>query len=181
MISNSLSTEENLLIELLKPIKKRKELNYLNSIVSQVQNWEKFTEDSIRLRVAPLLYSSISECAGIEIPKKVVAILEKYYYKNLGRNVLIYDTFKQIAEILNKEKIKAVALKGIVLAEHIYKNIALRQLSDIDLLVPVENINKCAELLFNQGFRQNNAFKSDFIRENNYYKHLPMLSKRCWN
>jgi len=88
-----------------------------------------------------------------KVPEEAVAKLRQTYLKTMSRSMLLYDAFREIAEALNKRGIKAVALKGIYLAERLYPKIGIRQFSDIDLLVSRDDAGAVVEAMELLGFR----------------------------
>jgi hypothetical protein len=71
--------------------------------------------------------------------------------------------------------ISVIALKGIFLAESIYKDIGLRQMSDIDLLVKSEDADHCRNILTDMGYNPQERIKTDFIKKQHDSKHLPPM------
>ena len=112
------------------------------------------------------------------IPKYILDELQKYYYKIVSKNTVLYNCFTSIVAQCSANNIEVVALKGIFLADKIYEDIGIRQLSDIDLLVHEEDALKCAEILLKFGFEYDlRLVKSDFSYTIKDTKHLPMLIK----
>jgi hypothetical protein len=71
-----------------------------------------------------------------------MAKLKILYYKNAARNTLRYYELSTILKAFNDVGIDVIVLKGAFLAEAIYKNIGLRPMSDIDLLIKKEDLQK---------------------------------------
>ena len=74
------------------------------------------------------------------------------YYKDGARNALIYEEAKDIIRAFNSQGIRTIVLKGIFLAENIYKNIALRPMTDIDILIRKEDLARAGSLLNALGY-----------------------------
>ena len=77
---------------------------------------------------------------------------EKEYYKNSARNIAIYEEAKTLVGSLRERGIQTIMLKGIFLAEHVYKNIALRPMTDIDILIKKEDLPQVSEALGYLGY-----------------------------
>ncbi|MCK4734394.1 MAG: nucleotidyltransferase family protein, partial [Methanophagales archaeon] len=69
------------------------------------------------------------------------------YYKNIARNMLLYDELSKILIAFNDAGIDVIVLKGAFLAETIYKNIGLRPMGDVDLLIKKEDLQKAKKEL----------------------------------
>jgi hypothetical protein len=143
-------------------------------------DWELFKTIARELRIAPILYYAIcKQNLQKSIPDDVLQLLESHYYKTLQKNTVLYHHLSQLLIRFNKENITVVGLKGIFLAETVYEDIALRQLSDIDILIKKKDVSKCTEILTAMGFEFDTSFvKSDFITDMRDGKHLPMLVKQ---
>ena len=87
----------------------------------------------------------------------------------------MYEHFRNAVEIFSNEGIPVIALKGIFIAEKIYDDIGLRQMSDIDILVKETDIEKCRKLLIDKGYKSFIVSKSESINELVSSKHLPPL------
>ena len=160
----------------LKPL--QQELDTIDEQLPLVGDWNYFLRLLIDRGVAPLFYIKLPLLKRKDvIPQNVQAILMQTYYKVLGRNMLLYKVLSEIVDVLNKNKIKVVLLKGLYVAEHFYKDIALRQSSDIDLLVEEKDGQQAVELIKALGFHNIVSEISEFIGENNYKIHYSPLMR----
>ena len=105
-------------------------------------------------RVAPLLYARM-RAEGWEhlLPEDVVQFLRTSYRENAIRNLRYYLIFRTVTTALHKRGIPIIALKGIYLAEAVYRDIALRRMGDIDILVPRAKMAEAGEVVEALGFR----------------------------
>jgi len=148
----------------------------MEDLIPSVTNWNSFTDMAIQNGVGQLIHKNFSSVNNFNlIPKGSLSRLKQTYYRSLSRNMILYEHFRNAVEAFSKEGISVIALKGIFLAETIYKDIGLRQMSDIDLLVKKEDIEKCRKLLLDMGYKYTELYKSDFIKELDLLKHLPPL------
>lgn len=76
----------------------------------------------------------------------------KYYY-NLTSNIHLLDEFYDVLKRLQKKGVEVIALKGILLIEKVYKNIGLRPMSDVDVLVRKEAIPQVMKEMSDSGYR----------------------------
>ena len=84
--------------------------------------------------LAPFLFHIYKEKKD-QVPGELYALLKKEYLKSFVRNTKILAVWNEIKTLLEHNGIRAIPLKGIFLSQEIYKDIALRPMSDIDLLV----------------------------------------------
>lgn len=65
-------------------------------------------------------------------------------------NLGLYSELEKISHALTPHNIKIIALKGLFLADKVYKNIGIRRMSDIDILIPDGRIEEAYHLLIDQ-------------------------------
>lgn len=77
--------------------------------------------------------------------------LRKEYLFNLGRNTAFQLVAEEIVNLLHEYQIPSILLKGSFLAPYVYKDVAYRPMSDIDILVPPGQEHKAWQLLNPEG------------------------------
>jgi hypothetical protein len=97
---------------------------------------------------------------------------------NISRNACHTEAFVSVLNLLNKENIKVVLLKGLALELSVYENKGLRQMTDVDILLSREDCLKARKVLLENGF-SSLPLKSVFYKPVLSYigKHLPTLTK----
>jgi len=133
-------------------------------------DWSVFLENARENGVSALVYSKLNEikedCPNI--PSKVFAELKKDYYLNATKNTLIFEELGKALEAFKKLRLKVIVLKGAALAEKVYGNIALRPMSDIDLLVKEEDMMNVNEQLKTLDYRPTDASVDDIDFSSSY-------------
>lgn len=115
-------------------------------------NWDYLVTIADEHRIMPLLYWNLKNTNPEAIPKKVFNLLETYFHTNALRNILLTKELSKIINLFKENDIAAIPFKGPVLAASIYKNLALRQFGDLDIIVQKENMLKAQNLLLSQGY-----------------------------
>jgi len=140
------------------------ELNQLNDLIPQVQDWDKLIHNCIDRGIAPLFYKKLPLLSNNKlIPEYVKEKLQQAYFRTFSRSTLLYEHFRKTVEVFNQNNIPVIALKGIYLSEYMYQDIGLRQFSDIDLLVKEEDGLRCLEILTGLGYMPFDSKESEFI------------------
>ena len=159
-----LSPEDNLILSCVKIHPTEAELACINNLILNVKHWDYLKKCIIERGIAPLLYVKLPVLSNSsKIPEHVITSLKKTYYLTLSRSVKLHEAFRNIAEAFTRERIPFVALKGIYLSEWLYKDIGLRQISDIDLLIHEEDSNKCFSILDDLGYYPFDGIESELI------------------
>lgn len=154
------------------------DLNRLNLLLQNVTDWDETVNRLINRAAGPLLYRKLTLLpASKQIPEHAKEKLRQSYFVTMTRGMLLYDAFSKVTEMLHDAGIKAVALKGIHLAEWLYGDIGLRQMSDIDLLVRKEDGRKSIAVLESNGFKSYHNEVSDMILEQSGIVHYHPMQK----
>jgi hypothetical protein len=141
--------EEKLLLACVKPEVAQKELELL---LSQYLNWDLLLQYAEEQLITPLLYHHIN---SFPVPDRVLTILKARTKKVQTLNLLKYAALIKALKLLNPAGIKIILLKGIALANFVYPNegIALRQMYDIDTLIPFKERTKLGKLFQAKGYK----------------------------
>lgn len=153
------------------------DIEMINHWAEQVSDWPSFTESVIKNGLGPLIHKNLPllNLYG-DIPERCISDLRQIYFKTLSRNMVLYAHFRSVVDALAENEIMVIPLKGIYLAEAVYKDIGLRQMSDIDLLVRESDILRSKEILIGLGYKQNlNYLTSGALQWFFGMKHLPGL------
>lgn len=150
---NKLTPDDQLLcaVVVLKPT--AQELAQIDALLPQVQNWERTITLLTQHGSAPLLHVKLPLLANAHcIPPQWVAHVQQVYFKSLSRGMLLYNLFREVVTALQQHNIDIIVLKGAYLSECVYGDIALRQFSDIDILVHEADGPRSIDILRNIGF-----------------------------
>jgi len=108
----------------------------------------------------PLLYERLRTLPlDIAIPDAPLQALQEAYRRNAARKTVIYHQLSKLIEMLHRDHIQIVLLKGAHLAKFVYGNLAVRPMADLDLLVKRSDLGKAEENLLEAGYKPhpNNA------------------------
>ncbi|MCF8256630.1 MAG: nucleotidyltransferase family protein [Flavobacteriales bacterium] len=122
------------------------------ALIPQITDWDRFAQRAITTHLAPLLFRTLSEWKGNGVPAETISTFQSCYNKVLVTNIRMYALFSEIVQAWNAAGIEVIPLKGMYLAEAVYGDIGLRHLSDMDLLVKEEDVERCVEVAQNSGW-----------------------------
>ena len=106
----------------------------------------------------PLLYQTLKQVAPAQVPARVLDQLQAQYHANHMRNMILTGELLRLLELLSIHGIEAVPYKGPALALTLYGNLALRQITDLDILVRSRDVLKAKDALVAAGYRQSPEF-----------------------
>lgn len=138
--------------------------------------WEEILRQSLRHSVAPLLYHRLKQAdAGSIPPVEVWEKLQTLYLRSAAINGSMYRDLAEALDCLQASGIAVIVLKGGYLARHVYDNIALRPMSDFDLLVKEADLLGANGLLVKLGYQVSRNADTEALFAK--YYHLPPLIK----
>lgn len=125
----------------------------INSIISQIKDWEYVVEAAIRHGVTPLLYQCLNKSCPESSPPDVLNRLQRYYRANAKRNLVVTAELLKVLSLFRNRDILAIPFKGPALAERVYGDLTLRAFVDIDILVYGQDALRAFDLLIRHGYR----------------------------
>ena len=141
-------------------------------------DWDCFLEKARENGISAIVYFKLNEikkdCPNI--PSMIFEELKNDYYLNAIKNTLIFEELGKVLEIFKKTGLQVIVLKGAALAEKVYGNIALRPMSDIDLLVKKEDLLYTDEQLKMLGYWPSDASVNDIDFSSTYLTTLDYRS-----
>ncbi|MDQ6701133.1 MAG: nucleotidyltransferase family protein [Acidobacteriota bacterium] len=142
----------------------------LPELLGATLDWNAIFEQGGWHGTLPLLYWNLQSLPGGLVPPEVLIRLRSHFHETASRNLFMTAELVQLLSLFRERGIAAVPLKGPALAHAIYDNLALREFSDLDILVPRRDVGRVQELLASRHYRPqvhlSGAGQSAFIESN---------------
>ncbi|WML25172.1 nucleotidyltransferase family protein [Neobacillus sp. OS1-33] len=122
-------------------------------------NWNLFLELAMHHRIYPLIYPKLKMLDKKRIPENVINFLGQQYKQNTFHMLQLSAEMGKISQLFSDNKMRLLNLKGPVLATDLYGELSLRTCGDLDILVPIQDLERVDLLLLNQGY-----IKDDYIQ-----------------
>ena len=106
----------------------------IRSLLRGPIDWAELSRLTEYHAVMPLVYRSLCGFAE-DVPKLTLERLRQAYQRNAQKNLWLTCELIRILDCLKSHGIAAIPYKGPVLAETVYKDVASRQFSDLDILI----------------------------------------------
>ena len=165
-----IALEEKFLVNILY----RPESEILNGVDINNINFEKLiTLASGHLMLPALFYNIQKKKAVYLFPEDFIAYIKSIYAINKARNEILLDEAKELSELLVKNNIKHIFLKGTaLLLSNVFEDIGERMIGDIDFIIQSKDEEKIKKVL-----KYNNNCKSEKLNLWRLFKptHLPKL------
>lgn len=124
----------------------------LRELTTSGPDWMRTIELAKAHGLRPLLFRHLEGTLGQTLPRDVLASLWIHQEQLRAKNLRMRDELLEIVHLLEHEGIPVLPLKGPMLALQAYKDLALREFGDLDLLVPIEHRARARQLLAERGY-----------------------------
>jgi hypothetical protein len=138
--------------------------------------WQRVIQLSARHHVSDYLYHQLKTGAKHTPPNWVVQNLREKYHQGVVQMDRYYSEFSKVLKMLTDSGTQPIALKGAHLADVVYEHHSLRPMTDIDLLVKVEDLQPASEVLLSLGYKSLRPY--DLKVEIESHHHLPPFIKK---
>ena len=117
-----------------------------------------------------------------DIPTEVASALKAIYGQNRARAIVLLGEAQRVMKILEDAGIPCMPLKGASLAEELYGDPALRPMTDVDILVPIDAVPTVRPLMEKAGYVEEEGdlredFQEKFRSEISYFRSKPFPSR----
>ncbi len=121
--------------------------------VASIQDWKDVLTDLELHRLMPLVYYGVQvHDLTDSIPKFGLKKLLQAYLFSLGRNEIFFKTLATVLEETYAAGVQPVLWKGIVLADQLYPNRAIRMMGDIDWAIAPHELEIVSQVFNRLGF-----------------------------
>jgi hypothetical protein len=110
-------------------------------------------EMAIKHGVGPLLYHRLKAANGNGgLTESVGERLKQEYFQTAAFNLLLSSEIPTLLQVLTKEGIPVLWVKGVILGSTIYSDLGLRPSGDLDVIVSSENIDRAEKAIRSLGY-----------------------------
>ena len=113
-------------------------------------DWNRFVELVMHHRVYPQVYARWKGCE--RIPADVRQTLRQAYETNVFQMLRLGAELERVCRALEDRGVRSLVLKGPVLAKELYGDISLRTSKDLDILIPLADIENAERILSELGY-----------------------------
>jgi hypothetical protein len=126
----------------------------MHELLQQDIDWTYAFRVAGRHGVAPLLYRALTSVHGRGVPATAYEAFRRHVTASGMQSRLLMRWSADILRLFEKEGLRTLAFKGASLAKLVYGDVALRQFTDLDLLVHRHDYDHARQLLLGHGYRQ---------------------------
>jgi hypothetical protein len=170
------SSEETLLLECLRAERDPEAHRKFRWMAGRPLDWQRVLRTAVRNHIAALIYDRLRTLDGGTVPPGTMRAFEQEYHRVGFRNARNYAELGQLLRSLKDRGVEVIVLKGAALAETVWKNIALRPMADMDLLVRQDDLIEAERTLLSNGYAPDRGVPPPGGSWDQYY-HLPPFCK----
>lgn len=123
--------------------------------ISKELDWQLFLKYAIHHRVYPTVYQQLKYFKDqLNVPAFVMQTLERLYKENTFKMLQLSAEMNEIGKLFADEEIDTIFLKGPAVAKELFGDISLRTSKDLDILIPIEQLEKAQFSLKELGYEQ---------------------------
>jgi hypothetical protein len=126
----------------------------LHELVQSRIEWSDVFRSAGRHGVAPLLHRALASDPRSSIPASLYDAFERHVIACGMQSRLLMRRSADTLRLFEKDGLRALVFKGGILAKLAYGDVALRQFTDLDLLVHRDDYDRARTLLVRHGYRQ---------------------------
>ena len=124
----------------------------IKSLAQQDIDWNYVTRLAERHDITPLIFASLNLVCPEDIPPLILAQLRDDYLAAAQHNFALAGQLLWLMDLFAAHHIQAVPIKGPALTVFVYRELALRQFSDLDILVHRQQVEAARDLLIASGY-----------------------------
>ncbi len=124
----------------------------LRNLARKEPDWDYIVLTARQHGLIPLLHKHTNQAVGDLLPSYIRTQLKQESVANSQGVLYLASQAVKVAKLFRENSIPTAVLKGPILSEQVYGELALRQTGDIDVLIPPEHFLHARELLESLGF-----------------------------
>ena len=126
----------------------------IHDLVARNCDWDYLLRLADRHGMQPLLHWHLNAVCPDAVPAEPRQHLRIAFQRVSALNILLTHELQQLLALFAENEVQAVPYKGPALALQLYGNIALRQFSDLDILVHPRDVLRARDLLLARDYAQ---------------------------
>lgn len=156
---------------LLVCLKSNTNRDAIRGFISAGIDWQTLIPLAAQHCVRPILFRTLKSICWDAVPQEIQTELLQFTKANAQKNLLFTAELLRLVGLFRQAEIPIAAFKGPVLANLVYGDLALREFSDLDLLVPEEHVPGAEHILEDLGYQADfsDQYRAAFLRYQGQY------------
>jgi hypothetical protein len=158
---------------------------HVRSLLQKPFKWNYLIDLAKFHKVIPLLFQTLNRTCSDLVPKAALQQLQSLVYANTYQNLFLTQELLRILKLFEANGVHAIAFKGPTLAISAYGDLSLRQIGDLDLLLPKDAIKTAQTILIAEGYQLTGNYEWEFhFTRKDGYVHIDLhqeIAPRFYN
>lgn len=170
---SSFKIEEKFVLLCAFPQKNAQEIDFIRTLVLEIQDWDYVLKLASIHGITSLLWHNIKQNYKDIVSQDIRQRFRSYWQGNVIYAFKMSQELCKILQLLQQHSIQAIPLKGPVLAELYYGNMALREYCDLDILVPEAEVLDAKKILVSCGYEETipiSKGKNVYLKASHHFK-----------
>lgn len=129
----------------------------IEHLLSRPLDWDYFLQTAVMHGVAALCFAQLQTVSPERAPAETMERLREHARAVAARNLYLAAKLTWLVGELGKRGVTAIPYKGPVLAAMAYRNLALREFTDLDLVLSERDLPRAWEWLESEGYKAEEA------------------------
>ncbi len=151
-VPSALRPEVDLLLLCARAHLNQQQRQRIRDLVPQNLDWNYLLQLADRHGLQPLLHWHLTTVCPNTVPQEPQQSLRVAFQRVSALNILLTHELQKLIALFAENNVTAVPYKGPALALQLFGNVALRQFSDLDLLVHPCDVLRARDLLLRDGY-----------------------------
>jgi Uncharacterised nucleotidyltransferase len=156
-----MNPETNLVVLCARMFLSDSELSSLRSALTAPLNWALLEQSAQSNAMMPLVAYVLTQHGTGLIPQGTLKKLQERLLRTAQKNLAWLPEWLRVLDALADSRIPVISFKGPVLALMAYRNLALREFADLDLLVRPRDVVRARDVLVHNGYVLNSIAPDD--------------------
>ncbi|WP_434752031.1 nucleotidyltransferase domain-containing protein [Paenibacillus amylolyticus] len=134
-------------------------------------NWSLFVQLVNHHRLYSVIYVNLKRMNLPIVPEAVMERLKQQYTINTFRMLQLTAEMEQVCRAFRERGIRTITLKGPALAHDLYGDVSMRTSKDLDILIPVQEVEAAERILTELGYQRKEGERELTVRSWKWREH----------
>ncbi len=153
--------EANLVVQCATAYLSPSRLVPLNAGLVGKIDWDELERTAGRQSMTPLVASMLTKHCSATVSPETCLRLREQLRRTARVNLAAVQEWQRVLKVLASAGVSAISIKGPALALIAYRNVAMREFVDLDLLVRPTEVVKARDVLLREGYQLSSSVVSD--------------------
>jgi hypothetical protein len=153
----------DLLLACARTTLSKQTIERIRALAQQIIEWPYILRAAQEHGIRPILYHNFNAVCADIIPGPILESLRRYMISNAARNLVMSSELLRLLDGFKDKGIPAVPFKGPFWGAWAYNDLALRESSDLDIVIQMKDLSAAKAFLTIQGYHPRSGTRGEPI------------------